>query len=49
MCSRMMGDIIELLVLLKIKYKIKVLTTIANKKAFTPFVIRVSDSIKPKA
>lgn len=49
LCSGMMGDIMEPLVLPEIRYKMKVLTTIANKKAFTPFVIGVSDSNKPKA
>lgn len=37
-----------LLVLPEIKCEMKVLTTIANKEAFTPFVIGVSDSNKPK-
>lgn len=45
----MMGDNMELLALPEIKYKMKVLTTLANKKAFTSFVIGVSDSINPKA
>lgn len=45
----MMGNNMELLVLPEIMYKMKVLTTIANKKPFTPFVIGVSDSNKPEA
>lgn len=49
LCSSMMGDNMELLALPEIKYKMKVLTTLANKKAFTSFVIGVSDSINPKA
>ena len=43
-----MGDNIELLVLLEIKYKMKALITIASKKIITLFVIQVSDSNKPK-
>lgn len=39
----------ELLILPETKYKRKVLITTARKKIITPFVIKVSDSNKPKA